>query len=61
MGDAFPVEFTNALEAVRCAYDVQRSVKESNLAVSNEKRIHLRVGIRTDECRYPSLQEACAI
>jgi TolB-like protein/Tfp pilus assembly protein PilF len=45
MGDAFLVEFTNALEATRCAYDVQRSVKEFNLAMSNEKRIHLRVGI----------------
>jgi len=45
MGDAFLVEFTNALEAARCAYDVQRSVKEFNLALSSEKRIHLRVGI----------------
>jgi TolB-like protein/Tfp pilus assembly protein PilF len=45
MGDAFLVEFTNALEAARCAYDVQRSVREFNLALSNEKRIHLRVGI----------------
>jgi adenylate cyclase len=45
MGDAFLVEFTNALEAARCAYDVQRSVREFNLALSSEKRIHLRVGI----------------
>jgi adenylate cyclase len=45
MGDAFLVEFTNALEAARCAYDVQRAVKEFNLALSTEKRIHLRVGI----------------
>ena len=45
MGDAFLVEFTNALEAVRCAYDIQRSVREFNLALSSEKRIHLRVGI----------------
>jgi len=45
MGDAFLIEFTNALEAARCAYDVQRSVREFNLALSSEKRIHLRVGI----------------
>jgi adenylate cyclase len=45
MGDTFLVEFTNALEAARCAYDVQRSVREFNLAVPSEKRIHLRVGI----------------
>jgi adenylate cyclase len=45
MGDAFLVEFTNALEAARCAYDVQRSVREFNLALPAEGRIHLRVGI----------------
>jgi adenylate cyclase len=45
MGDAFLVEFTSALEAARCAYDVQRSVRDFNLAMPSEKRIHLRVGI----------------
>jgi TolB-like protein len=45
MGDAFLVEFTNALEGARCAYDIQRSVREFNLALTSEGRIHLRVGI----------------
>src|SRR5437667_6869159 len=45
MGDAFLVEFPNALEAVRCAYDVQRASREFNISFKNEKRIHLRVGI----------------
>jgi class 3 adenylate cyclase len=45
MGGAFLVEFTSALEAARCAYDVQRSVREFNLTLPSEKRIRLRVGI----------------
>ena len=49
MGDAFLVEFTSAIEAVRCAYDIQRSVREFNFALSSEKRIHLRVGIHLGE------------
>lgn len=49
MGDAFLVEFTSAVEAVRCAYDIQRSVREFNLSLPSEKRIHMRVGIHLGE------------
>ena len=45
IGDAFLVEFPNALDAVRCAYDIQRATKEFNVSLSTEKRIHLRVGL----------------
>ncbi len=45
MGDAFLVEFGSALDAVRCAYDIQRASREFNISLPDEKRIHLRVGV----------------
>ena len=45
MGDAFLVDFPNALDAVRCAYDIQRPVREFNIGFSIQKQIHLKVGI----------------
>ncbi len=45
IGDAFLVEFANALEAVRCAYDIQRSSREFNISMPLEKRLKLRVGV----------------
>ncbi|HET7404606.1 MAG TPA: adenylate/guanylate cyclase domain-containing protein [Candidatus Bathyarchaeia archaeon] len=45
MGDAFLVEFPSSLDAVRSAYDIQRSAREYNISVPEENRIHLRVGI----------------
>jgi adenylate cyclase len=45
MGDAFLVEFPDALDAVRCAYDIQRATRELNISLPQESRIHLRVGV----------------
>ena len=45
MGDAFLVEFGNALDAVRCAYDVQRASREFNISQPNDQRIVLRIGL----------------
>jgi len=49
IGDAFLVEFPNAVDAVRCAYDIQRAVREFNLSLASDKRIHLRVGVHVGE------------
>lgn len=45
IGDGLLVEFSSALDAVRCAYDIQRSTREFNFSMAEEQRIHLRVGI----------------
>ena len=45
IGDAFLVEFSSALDAVRCAYDIQRAIREFNFSLSVENRAHLRVGL----------------
>ena len=45
IGDAFLVEFPSALDAVRCAYDIQRAAREYNISAPTEQRIHLRVGV----------------
>ena len=45
MGDAFLVEFASALDAVRCAYDVQRASREFNISLPDEKQVRLRVGV----------------
>ncbi len=49
IGDAFLVEFPNAVDAVRCAYDIQRAIREFNLSLASENRIHLRIGVHVGE------------
>jgi TolB-like protein/Tfp pilus assembly protein PilF len=49
MGDGSLVEFRSALEAVRCAYDIQRAIRERNIPLPASNRIHLRVGVHLGE------------
>jgi adenylate cyclase len=45
MGDAFLIEFPSALEATKCAYEIQKSVREHNASKSGHEIIHLRIGL----------------
>jgi TolB-like protein/tetratricopeptide (TPR) repeat protein len=49
MGDAFLVEFSSDLEAVRCAFAIQQSLHELNSGRSVEKKLQARVGIHTGD------------
>ena len=45
IGDAFLVEFSSALDAVRCSYDIQRTTREFNISAPAEHKLHLRIGV----------------
>ncbi|MFN0158777.1 MAG: adenylate/guanylate cyclase domain-containing protein [Bacteroidota bacterium] len=44
-GDAFFLEFPSALDATRCAVEIQKKLHERNSTVSHDERIVLRIGI----------------
>ncbi len=45
IGDGFLIQFPDALNGVRCGYDIQRAVKEFNIVLPLDKRFSLRIGI----------------
>jgi adenylate cyclase len=45
IGDAFLVEFASALEATRCAFDIQQSLYEVNSDRPQDRRVLVRIGI----------------
>ena len=44
-GDGLLVEFASVVDAVRCAFEVQREMALRNAAVPQERRIEFRMGI----------------
>ena len=48
-GDGVLVEFASAVDAARCAVDIQRGMIERNAAVPQDKRIELRIGINVGD------------
>ena len=49
VGDSFLVEFSSALDAVRCAYEIQIRSREYNLSLPEEKRVVLRIGLHVGD------------
>jgi TolB-like protein/class 3 adenylate cyclase/Tfp pilus assembly protein PilF len=49
IGDAFFVEFASALQAYRCAYEIQTLLHERNLSVPAEQPIRLRIGLHVGD------------
>jgi class 3 adenylate cyclase/tetratricopeptide (TPR) repeat protein len=49
MGDGFLVEFASALQAVRCAEEIQKRLRERNEARRETPRIQLRIGIHVGD------------
>ena len=45
MGDGLLAEFPSAVEAVRCAVEIQRTMHERTLGMSPQRRIAFRIGI----------------
>ncbi len=45
MGDAFLVEFSSSLNAVRCATSIQRILSDRNRGLPHERTIRVRIGI----------------
>ncbi len=45
MGDGLLVEYTSAIDAVRCAFDVQAAVTSSNAATPEARRLTFRIGV----------------
>jgi TolB-like protein len=45
MGDGFLVEFSSALDAVRCSYDIQKTTREFNISAPVDQKLHLRIGV----------------
>jgi TolB-like protein/class 3 adenylate cyclase len=48
-GDGLLAEFSSAVDAVRCAVDIQLGMASANLNIPNTKRIQLRIGIHVGD------------
>src|SRR5881392_3001486 len=48
-GDGALVEFASAVDAVRCAMQIQRAMSERNAAIQEDRRIEFRIGINVGD------------
>jgi TolB-like protein/class 3 adenylate cyclase len=49
MGDGVLVEFASAVDAVRCAVEIQRAMAECNAAIGLDRQIQCRIGINVGD------------
>jgi TolB-like protein len=49
MGDGLLVQFASAVDAVRCAVDIQRQLAEQNVGADVDRRIEFRMGINVGD------------
>lgn len=48
-GDGMLAEFASAVDAVRCAVDIQLAMASANLNVANSKRVEFRIGVHVGD------------
>ena len=48
-GDGALVEFASAVDATRCAVEIQRAMAERNAAIPEDRRIEFRIGINVGD------------
>jgi TolB-like protein/class 3 adenylate cyclase/Tfp pilus assembly protein PilF len=49
MGDGALIEFASAVDAVTCAIEIQKQVREHNTAIPEDERIEFRIGINVGD------------
>jgi adenylate cyclase len=49
VGDAFLVEFDSALDAARCALEIQRALGDHNASAPGDERIRVRIGLHVGD------------
>lgn len=49
IGDAFLVEFASALAALACAVELQRALRERNLAAPADRQVSIRIGLHAGD------------
>jgi adenylate cyclase len=52
IGDAFLIEFTNALDAVQCAIEIQKGLAEHNAPSRESVKIQIRIGLHLGDVIY---------
>ena len=52
IGDAFLVEFSSAVEATRCAIEMQKALTQKYATVARDRRVQIRIGIHLGDIIY---------